>query len=499
MVKENERMGLSAEEMEEIESMADMDEQFMFGQQDDHEELFVPEAASQAEGLRPDASAWIPQTANLAKVATDLEASLSVSQQHKQRLTVIQADPNSRLHAVKSFADLGLSAEIMKGVYEMCFDQPSRIQAHSLPMILADPPLPGIFQAQSGSGKTVAFALGMLSRCDPQVQECQALCISPTRELADQTMTVLETMGKHTGLSFRRAMQGYELERGTKVNEQVIVGTPGKVENWIKKKVLGPSTFRIFVLDEADLLSSKSGNKSSTKGIVKALPRTCQLLLFSATFAEETHRFCKMVLSKQTDAHGGRVNEIRINSDEELVLAEIKQFKMDTRTSGKMDVLTDIYSVLDLHMSIIFVTTKATADKLTVHMEEMGFAVSKLHGNLAGAERDQVMNDFRSFQTKVLITTNVLARGVDVPGVNLVINYDPPCTAEGLPDCENYLHRIGRCGRFGRKGVAISFVGDLVEDSTYSEVEKHFGTQLSVAPADDVEALGLLVEATLGA
>jgi ATP-dependent RNA helicase DDX19/DBP5 len=420
-------------------------------------------------------------------------------EEYKKRLTIIQADPNSRLCAAKKFEDLNLTPELLKGVFEMGFDRPSRIQEHAVPMILADPALNGICQAQAGSGKTVAFVLGMLSRCDPSLKECQAMCVAPTRELAEQSYRVAETMGKYTGLTFQRAMQNYDIPRGTKVANSIVIGTPGRVESWFKKNVINPKFMKIFVLDEADVMVQKSGNESSTKHIITSLPRTCQLLLFSATFPEHVHKYANQILQKQNVQHGGKCNEIKVKSDEELILTEIKQFKMDTRAVGKMQVLSDIYSVLDLHMSIIFVETKATADALTAHMEAAGFPVSKLHGNLQPAERDQVMEKFRQFKTKVLITTNVLARGVDVPGVNLVVNYDALSTAEGVPGCETYLHRIVRCGRFDRKGVAISFVNSATDNTAYAEAERHFTFKLNEAPADDVEALEGLIKAELGA
>jgi ATP-dependent RNA helicase DDX19/DBP5 len=264
------------------------------------EELAAKEEADKLKALKA-----------VEKTAADFAALYEKAdeQQYKRRLTVIQADPNSRLFAVSKFEDLNLtvsslgkdwtdtfgltgalvSPEILKGVYAMGFYKLSRFQEHALPMILADPPTNGIFQAQSGSGKTVAFTLGMLSRCDASLKECQALCVSPTCELANQTMRVVETMGQNTGMRFRRAMPGFEVERGTKITEQVIVGTPGRVEMWLKKKFINPKHFRIFVLDQADEMCCDSSNKSRTKGIVTALPRTCQLLLFSATFPEEVY------------------------------------------------------------------------------------------------------------------------------------------------------------------------------------------------------------------
>jgi ATP-dependent RNA helicase DDX19/DBP5 len=273
-------MGLTLEELNDLESMVDMDDRFMFGQPEefDYPEVEQPEAEPDHQpGLRVGAGAWTPSAkvdvaeteltttpeiertkaeptkeppkVDMEKAAADMEA-LTVADEalYKQRLTVIQADPNSRLYAAKNFEDLNLTPELLKGVYEMGFDRPSRIQELALPMILAQEALNGIFQAQSGSGKTVAFVLGMLSKCDPALHECQALCVSPRRELAEQTMKVVEQMGKHAGLRFRRAMQGFEIERGSKVNEQVVVGTPGRVDSWIKKKIIDPSSFKVSSL-----------------------------------------------------------------------------------------------------------------------------------------------------------------------------------------------------------------------------------------------------------
>jgi ATP-dependent RNA helicase DDX19/DBP5 len=380
----------------------------------------------------------------------------------------------------------------------MGFDKPSAIQAYSLPRILATPPMNLIAQAQSGSGKTAAFVLGMLYRVVvDEPATCQAVCVTPTRELAVQIVqNCLAPMSANIeGIRMRMGVSGEMISRGEGVGAHIVVGTPGKVCDWLKKRSINPTTVKVLVLDEADEMCNESSHRTNSLLIKKAMPPTCQCLFFSATFPKEVLDFAEKLV--------GQADKILISSDEELVLDVIKQLWIDTGTyqGGKRQFLEDMYSFLEIGQSIVFVETRKEADEVTQILNAKGYPCSVLHGKVENEERDRLMESFRVGQTKVLITTNVLARGVDIDNVCLVVNYDMPRqrnqeTGVWSPDFETYLHRIGRTGRFGRKGTAINLVQDDNAKRTLAEIEQHFapGKEMIAQCEADVEALADKVE-----
>lgn len=412
------------------------------------------------------------------------------------RLKVIQADSSSHLAGAKTFQELNLPKELLDAIFAMGFDRPSAIQEESLPRILADPPRNLIGQAQSGSGKTVAFTLGMLYRVKvDEPATTQALCVTPTRELAIQIVdkAVTPMAQNMKGFKYRLAVAGVNIERGQKLDAHLVVGTPGKVVDWLKRKTLNAKTIKVFCLDEADEMVAESGFRANSLLIKKQLPKKCQCLLFSATFTEEVIKFSsKMVYNP---------DKILIEDGPEfLVLDVIKQLWIDTREydGGKLNFLADIYSLLTIGQSIVFVETKRDADMVHNTLAEAGYTCSVLHGDVDNEMRDQTMQAFRDGESTVLITTNVLARGVDVDNVCMVINYDMPVQGrEKSPDFETYLHRIGRTGRFGRKGTAINLVNDPKSLKVLAEIEAHFAKSgkemIQQAPADP-EALADVIE-----
>ncbi|KDN50769.1 ATP-dependent RNA helicase DBP5, partial [Rhizoctonia solani AG-8 WAC10335] len=361
-----------------------------------------------------------------------------------------QADPNSPLYSIKKFEDLGLHENLLKGIYSMKFQRPSKIQERALPLLLQNPPRNMIGQSQSGTGKTAAFVLTMLSRVDEANPAVQGICLAPSRELARQIMSVVTEMGK-----FTKVTTGYAIKdspRDTPVQAQIIVGTPGTMADMIRKKAINVSGVKVFVLDEADNMLDQQGLGDQTLRVKNSMPKTCQIVLFSATFPTLVRNFAAKFAPS--------ANEIKLK-EEELSVEGIKQFYMDCKNEEhKYDVLVDLYSLLTIGQSIIFCKRREVADQIARRMSAEGHQVSSLHGAKDAAERDTTIDDFRDGKSKVLITTNVISRGIDILQVNMVVNYDMPLTADGKPDPETYLHRIGRTGRFGRKGIAINFVHD---------------------------------------
>jgi len=429
-------------------------------------------------------------TKRLQKLALERQKQMS-----GDRLKVIQSNSESHLTGAKTFQELNLPKHLLDAIFAMGFDRPSAIQEEALPRILADPPRNLIGQAQSGSGKTAAFTLGMLYRIevdDPPT--CQALCVTPSRELAIQIFdkAVKPMAANMQGLKIQLAIAGTSVERGVGLNAHICIGTPGKIVDWLKRKIIKTNTIKVFVLDEADNMVGEGGHRANSLLIKKMMPKTCQSLLFSATFPEDVVKFADKMINNP--------DKILIERGPEyLVLDVIKQLWIDTREyeGGKIEFLSDIYSLLTIGQSIVFVATKKNADMVHGTLSSNGYTCSVLHSGLEPAERDSTMEAFRNNESNVLITTNVLARGVDVDNVCLVVNFDVPLDGNQQPDFETYLHRIGRTGRFGRKGTAINLINDEPSVLALAAIEEHFaksGDEMIHQADADPEALAEVIE-----
>ncbi|KAG7553568.1 hypothetical protein FFLO_03000 [Filobasidium floriforme] len=396
-----------------------------------------------------------------------------------------QADPNSPLFSIKSFEDLGLHPQLLKGLYAMKFQKPSKIQEKALPLLLANPPSNMIAQSQSGTGKTAAFSLTMLSRIAYGQELPQAICLAPSRELARQIEIVIQSMGKFLPLqTFLAVKDGWD--RNTKVTAQVIVGTPGTVMDMIGKRVLDVKGIKVLVLDEADDMLDIQGLGDHTLRIKKMIPPAAQTLLFSATFPDRVDAFAKRFAP---DA-----NEIRLKP-EELSVEGIKQFYMDCESEEvKYDVLLELYNLLTIGQSIIFCARRDSADVIANRMIAEGHSVAALHGAKDANERDLVIDGFRDGNTKVLITTNVIARGIDISQVTMVVNYDLPTLRQGgmgrdRVDTETYLHRVGRTGRFGRQGIAVNFVSDENSWQAIQDLKTDLGRDIVKVATGDFDEM----------
>ncbi|KAK0547014.1 RNA helicase required for poly(A+) mRNA export [Tilletia horrida] len=391
-----------------------------------------------------------------------------------------QADPNSPLYSAKTFEQLGLHEDLLKGIYAMKYQKPSKIQERALPLLLQNPPRNMIGQSQSGTGKTAAFTLTMLSRIDYSIKKPQAIALAPSRELARQTMDVVQEMGKFTPVTTAYAIPD-AVKRGDTVDAQLIVGTPGKLTELIKSRALDTTHVKVFVLDEADNMLDQQGLGEQSIRVKNMLPKSCQLVLFSATFPDHVRDFAARIAPS--------ANEIRLRQ-EELSVEGIKQFYMDCKNEEhKYDVLVELYNLLTIGQSIIFCGRRETADQIAKRMSAEGHKVDSLHGKLDSKARDRTIDEFRDGKIKVLIATNVISRGIDIQQVTLVINYDMPLTQNNMPDAETYLHRIGRTGRFGRKGVSINFVHDKKSWEHMNAIETLLKCNITRVSTDDLEAM----------
>ncbi|XP_046564539.1 ATP-dependent RNA helicase DDX19A-like [Haliotis rubra] len=401
----------------------------------------------------------------------------------KNDIEILRKDPSNPLYSVKSFEALNLKPELLKGVYDMGFNAPSKIQETALPTLLADPPVNMIAQSQSGTGKTAAFVLTMLSRCDTTINNVQCLCLAPTYELALQIGEVTEQMAKHmTDCKIGYAVRGQRVPRGQKVQYHILIGTPGTVMDWsIKLKVLDLRKIQVFVLDEADVMIATQGHQDQSLRIQRNLGVQCQMLLFSATYDADVMKFAQAVIPNDPVV-------IRLRREEES-LDNIKQYYIECQDEAdKFQALSNIYGTISIGQSMIFCQTRRTASWLAEKMTKEGHAVGLLSGELAIEQRAAIIHRFRNGKEKVLITTNVSARGIDVEQVTVVVNFDLP-TLDRKPDNETYLHRIGRTGRFGKNGIAINMVDSKRSMDIMRSIENHFGRKITKLDADDAEEI----------
>jgi ATP-dependent RNA helicase len=345
---------------------------------------------------------------------------------------------------VPSFDNLGLSEAVLKGVYAYGFERPSAVQQRAVLPILKGRDV--IVQSQSGTGKTCVFSLGALSAVNGREREPQVLILSPTRELAEQSQKVCLALGDHTSYQVHCCIGGTRVGADISAFEagvHICSGTPGRVFHMIQDRHFSTRKIKMLVLDEADELLNR-GFKDQVYDIYRYLPPGTQVVLVSATLPHEVLEMTQKFMT----------NPFRVLvKRDELTLEGIKQFFVAVeKEQWKFDTLCDLYDTLTITQAVIFVNTKQKVDWLTEKMRESNFTVCSMHGDMPQKEREQIMQQFRAGQARVLISTDLWGRGLDVQQVSLVICYDLPNSRE------LYIHRIGRSGRFGRKGVAINFV-----------------------------------------
>jgi translation initiation factor 4A len=397
----------------------------------------------------------------------DQENGANAQNQQQDIETTGGSDESREIKVCNSFDDMDLKENLLRGIYAYGFEKPSAIQARGILPIISG--FDTIAQAQSGTGKTATFSVATLQKIDHNKLFCQALILAPTRELAQQICKVIQSLGDFLDVTCHACIGGTLVRddiRALQQGQQIVVGTPGRVYDMIERRALSLGSTKLFILDEADEMLSR-GFKDQIYDIFQRLSEDIQVCLFSATMPgdilEITNRFMRDPI------------KILVKRDD-LTLEGIKQFYIGVeKEEWKFETLCDLYETLTITQAIIYCNTRRKVDWLTDKMGQRDFTVSSMHGDMTGQERELIMKEFRSGSSRVLITTDLLARGIDVQQVSLVINYDLP------PKRENYIHRIGRSGRFGRKGVAINFVSD--EDvRAMRELEAFYNTQIEEMP-----------------
>ena len=399
---------------------------------------------------------------------------------------------------VESFEDLELSDNITRGIFSYGFERPSPIQAKAIRPVSTGRDV--IAQAQSGMGKTGAFTIGTLSRIDENVNATQAIILAHTRELALQIDTVFRQISTHTNIRINMCLKGIPVQEnieklsGVKGGKpHIIIGTPGRILDMLKRRdmktghpIINQSALRMLVIDEADEMlgttnesmarndryqdqDRKPGFLDQIYNVFQFLPKDVQVCLFSATMGTEFFELTKKFMREPITV---------LVKTEELTLEGIKQYFIDVEENKyKFDTLCELYGLLTINQSIIYCNSTRSVEYLTNMLQKNNFMVSCIHGQMTPTEREMTMSDFRSGKSRVLVSTDLLSRGIDVQQVSVVINYDIPTKIE------SYLHRIGRSGRFGRKGVAINLMTRF-DSGRVKNIEQYYSTMIEALPAD---------------
>lgn len=379
----------------------------------------------------------------------------------------MEFETSEDVEVLPTFDSMNLNEDLLRGVYAYGFERPSAIQQRAIKQIILGKDV--IAQAQSGTGKTATLAIASLQVLDTQLRDTQVLILSPTRELALQIQKVILGLGDFMNVQCHACYGGTNVGEDIKkldYGQHIVSGTPGRVFDMIKRRNLRTRTIKSLILDEADEMLDK-GFKEQIYDVYRYLPPGTQVVLLSATMP---HDILEMTSKFMTDPV-----RILVKRDE-LTLEGIKQFFVAVeREEWKFETLCDLYDTLTITQSVIFCNTRRKAEWLAEKMRKNNFTVTVMHGDMVQREREEIMKNFRSSESRVLITTDLLARGIDVQEVSMVINYDLPNNRE------LYIHRIGRSGRFGRKGVAINFVKN--EDiRILRDIEQYYSTQIDEMP-----------------
>ena len=375
------------------------------------------------------------------------------------------------------FEDMNISNEICRAVLDMGFEEATPIQSQAIPVILEGKDIIG--QSQTGTGKTAAFGIPLLERINPEDRRLQALILCPTRELAIQVSEEFRKLLKYKdNIRVLPIYGGQPIDRqiaALRKGTQVVIGTPGRVMDHMRRRTIKAETVQMMVLDEADEMLDM-GFREDIETILVKIPEEHQTLLFSATLSPEI-----LDITKRFQKNPEFIKIVR----KELTVPNIEQYYFDVKEKTKLDALCRIIDVYDPKLAMVFCKTKKRVDDLVEMLQGRGYFAEGLHGDLKQAQRDKVMQKFRNGTIEILVATDVAARGIDVDDIDVVFNYDVP------QDDEYYVHRIGRTGRAGREGKAFNLV---VGKEVYKlrEIQRYCKTRIipqAIPSLDDVTSI----------
>lgn len=361
------------------------------------------------------------------------------------------------------FEEINLSEDIYKAVKDMGFEEMTSIQSEAIPHVLNGEDIIG--QAQTGTGKTAAFGIPIIEKCNNKNRAVQSIVLCPTRELSIQVAEEIRRLSKYKKDIYVLPIYGGQpIDRQIKALKkgvQIVVGTPGRVIDHIKRKTLKLEDINMMVIDEADEMFDM-GFRDDIELIISKTPETRQTIFFSATMPNEIVKFAKR--------YQDNPKIIRV-VHKELTAPKIEQYYIEVKQHMKTEILSRLIDIYNPKLSLVFCNTKKKVDELTIELQGRGYFVDGLHGDLKQSQRDKVMSKFRSGNIDILVATDVAARGIDVDDVDLVFNYDIP------QDEEYYVHRIGRTARAGREGIAISFAASR-DRRRIKDIEKYTKTKI---------------------
>lgn len=373
------------------------------------------------------------------------------------------------------FEELEIDERILRAVEDMGFEETSPIQTEAIPAVLSGIDVVG--QAQTGTGKTAAYAIPMLQKIDPMLKKPQAIVLCPTRELAVQVAEEIRKLAKYmSDIKVLPIYGGQEIVKqikSLKSGVQIIVGTPGRVMDHMRRKTVKFDQVSMVILDEADEMLDM-GFREDMETILTDTPEQRQTIMFSATMPKSI-----MEIAKNYQRDAKIIKVVR----KELTVENIDQFYFEVRPKNKPEILSRLIDLYAPKLSVVFCNTKRQVDELISELKGRGYFADGIHGDMKQQQRDRVMDDFRNGNTEILIATDVAARGIDVSGVDVVFNYDLP------QDEEYYVHRIGRTGRAGKSGIALSFISGK-EVYKLRDIERYCKTKILAKPIpslDDVK------------
>ncbi len=367
------------------------------------------------------------------------------------------------------FEHMGLNKNILRGIFAYGYEIPSPIQRRAIPIFLKGKDI--IAQAQSGTGKTATFSISILQSINEDISSVQAIIMSPTRELSEQIYTVIKGLAKYTKIQFALLLGGQSRNdqiKDLRNGAQCVICTPGRINDFLHNDCIDITNVNYLVLDEADELLANAFIHQ-IRNVVEILPNKTQICLFSATLPRYCHEIADKFLVNP---------EKIIVRKEQLTLDGITQYYIATDNDKfKYDAITDLYSSMIINQLIIYCNTKQRVIYLAENLIRDGHTCTCIHSDLTTSERMDTMYKFRKGDSRVLISTDLLSRGIDVQQVSLVINYDIP------RNIESYIHRIGRSGRFGRKGIALNFVSGN-DSETMRRIEQFYCTEIKELPSN---------------
>ncbi len=376
-------------------------------------------------------------------------------------------ETNTPLQYYDKFEDLGLRDEVLRSIFSFGFERPSPIQRIAIKPIIEGNDC--VVQSHSGTGKTATFIIGALQRIDSSIKAPQVIILSNTRELAEQHLRVFRALSDNSNVGSYLCIGGDMSNKymaGT-IRSEVIIGTPGRIGDMIKRKYIDTTDIKLIIIDEADEVLS-SGFQKQVSMIFRSINNTTyQTVLISATIPPEMSDLIQYILKKDYVSI--------LVKDDDLTLDGIKQFYADIGENYKMAALMDVLNNVSISQGVVYCNKKQKADEIKAQLQEHNFKCEVLHSDLMPRERKSVLDDFVKGKSRILITTDVMARGIDVQQISVVVNYDMP------KHPQTYIHRIGRSGRFGRKGLAINFVGHN-EMNILSNIQKTYNTHIMYLP-----------------